>query len=414
MKRRVVVTGMGAISPLGNDVPTTWEGIVAGRSGVAQITNFDTTGFRTTIGAEAKGFDVRKYVSAKDARRMDPFVQFAVAAAHEAIDDARIDFDGHVGERTAVIIGSGVGGMYTIIEQALILDRRGPSRVSPFLIPMCLPETAASMIAIEFGLRGPNMAVTSACATGANAIGEGMHMIRRGVSDVAVCGGTEAGVQALAVAGFSSLRAISERNDEPTRASRPFDKDRDGFVVGEGAGVLVLEELEHARARGARIHAELIGYGSNDDAYHITAPPEDGSGATECMRQALEEAGISADDIDYINAHGTSTPLNDVTETRALKAALGPAAYRIPASSTKSMTGHLLGATGALEAILCVKAIQDNIMPPTINLDNPDPECDLDYVPHQARRGEIRTVLSNSFGFGGHNVCLIIRQFEEV
>lgn len=409
MTRRVMVTGMGTVSPLGNNLATTWDAIVAGRSGVGPITRFDTTGYKTTIAAEVKGFDPKEHFAPKDIRRLDPFVQYALVASREAIKDAQLDLNG-VAERTAVIIGSGIGGISTVTEQTIVLHERGPSRVSPFLIPMILPETAASMVAIEFGLKGPNMAVTSACATGANAIGEAGEMIRRGAADVAICGGTEAGIIPVAVAGFSVMRALSERNDEPQRASRPFDRQRDGFVIGEGAGILVLEERERALARGATIYAELVGYGSTDDAYHITAPDQDGSGAAACMRQALASAELRPEDVDYINAHGTSTPLNDTIETRAIKTVFGEHAYRIAVSSTKSMTGHLLGAAGALEAILSIKAQQCGIIPPTINLDEPDPECDLDYVPHQARKADLITVMSNSFGFGGHNVCLIFRR----
>ncbi len=416
MTRRVVVTGMGVICPVGNDLPTAWANLIAGKSGVGPITHFDASAYRTTIAAEIKGFDAKDHFGAKEARRMDPFAQYAVVAAREAVRDAALnpeELRNHLGERTAVIIGSGIGGMGTVTEQILTLFERGPAKVSPFLIPMILPETAASMVALEFGLRGPNMAVTSACATGANAIGEASEMIRRGAADLALCGGSEAGVIPISVAGFSAMRALSERNDEPEHASRPFDRDRDGFVVGEGAGILVLEALEHARARGARIYAELVGYGTNDDAYHITAPDEKGAGAAACMRLALESAQMQPEEVDYINAHGTSTPLNDATETRAIKAVFGEHAYRLAVSSTKSMTGHLLGAAGAVEAIFSVMALREGVIPPTINLDHPDPECDLDYVPHQARRAAVRAVLSNSFGFGGHNVCLIFRRLEE-
>jgi len=410
MNRRVVVTGMGTISPLGNDLPTTWAAIIAGRSGVGPITRFDTTDFKTTIAAEVKGFDPKAHFPPKEARRMDLFVQYALVAGREAIRDSGLSFDGALQERTAVIIGSGIGGMNTLVEQLLVLKERGPNRVSPFFVPMVLPDTAAGTLAIEFGLKGPNMAVTSACASGANAIGEAYEMIRRGVVDVAVCGGTEAAILELAVAGFSVMRALSERNAEPERASRPFDRQRDGFVIGEGASVLVLETLDHALRREASIYAELVGYGSTDDAFHITAPDENGTGAAACMRQALASARLAPEQISYINAHGTSTPLNDITETRAIKAVFGPQAYRIPVSSTKSMTGHLLGAAGALEAVLSVKALQTNIVPPTINLDEPDPDCDLDYVPHQAREMPLSAVMSNSFGFGGHNACLIFKK----
>jgi len=413
---RVVITGMGAVSPLGNDLPTTWQGIVAGKSGVGPVTKFDVTDYKTTIAAEARQFDPNDHFPARDVRRIDTFVQFALVAAREALGDAGFSaesFTGGLGERTAVIIGSGIGGMATVTEQNRVLFERGPGRVSPFLIPMILPESAASMVAIEFGLKGPNMAVTSACATGANAIGEAYRMIQYGMADLGVCGGSEAGVIEIALAGFGAMRAISVRNDEPERASRPFDRERDGFVIGEGAGILVLESLEHALARGATIHGELIGYSSNDDAYHITAPDPDGAGATACMKLALASAGLQPEQIDYINAHGTSTALNDATETRAIKVALGKHAYRVPISSTKSMTGHLLGAAGALEAALSIRALETGIIPPTINLEFPDPECDLDYTPNQARRAELRTALSNSFGFGGHNVCLVFQSWQD-
>ena len=412
--RRVVVTGLGTISPLGHDVPTTWAGIVAGRSGVAPITKFDTTGYRTTIAAEVKDFDAKQHFPPKDVRRMDPFSQYALVAAREALRDAAFTFDNGRAERTAVVVGSGIGGITTTSEGVLLLNERGPGRVSPFLVPMILPETPASMIAIEFGAKGPNMAVTSACASGANAIGEAYEMIRRGAVDAAVCGGTEAGIVPIAVASFSVMHALSERNDEPQRASRPFDCQRDGFVIGEGAGILILETLEQALRRGARVYAELVGYGSTDDAFHITAPDPDGAGATACMRLALASGGLAPEVIDHINAHGTSTPLNDATETRAIKAVFGPHAYRIPVCSTKSMTGHLLGAAGALEALLSIKAMECSLVPPTINLDEPDPACDLDYVPHRARQAELATIMSNSFGFGGHNACLIFRKMGEV
>lgn len=413
MTRRVVVTGMGTVTPLGNDLPTTWAGILAGRSGVGPITRFDTTEYRTKIAAEVKNFDPKDYLSPKDARRFDRFVQYAIAAAREAIRDADLTIDQSLGRQTAVIIGSGIGGIGTIAEQNEVLLTRGPSRISPFCIPTILPETAASMVAIEFGITGPNMAITSACATGANCIGEAAEMIRRGAVEMAICGGTEAGVVGLSIAAFSVMRAISERNDDPERASRPFDRDRDGFVIGEGAGIVVLESLERALERGATIYAELAGYGSTDDAFHITAPEENGEGAVECMRQALSSAGLLPEQIDYINAHGTSTPLNDVTETRAIKKLFGDHAYKLAVSSTKSMTGHLLGAAGAVEAIFSIKALQDGMLPPTINLDNPAPECDLDYVPLQARPRKLNAVLTNSFGFGGHNACLIFTPYKE-
>ena len=413
MARRVVVTGMGILSPVGSDVPSTWDAIAAGRSGVATITKFDATDHRTKIAAELKGYDPQDHFNSKELRRIDPFTQYALVAAREAVQDAGLTVDDETARRTAVIIGSAVGGITTMTEQTLILHERGPDRVSPFMIPRILPETASSMVAIEYGFKGPNMAVTSACATSANAIGTAYDMVRYGIADVALCGGAEAAVIPITLIGFATMRAVSRRNDEPTRASRPFDRDRDGFVIAEGSGVLVLEALEHAQARGARIHAEIIGYGSNDDAFHITAPDPNGAGAAACMRIALDDAHLNPEDIDYVNAHGTSTPLNDVTETQAIKATFGEYAHQVAISSTKSMTGHGLGSAGVFEAIISIRAIQTNIAPPTINLDNPDPECDLDYVPHVAREMEIRTVLSNSFGFGGHNACLIFRELGE-
>ncbi len=413
---RVVVTGMGAVSPLGNDLASTWDGIVAGRSGVGPITRFDATGYRTTIAAEVHSFDAEAHFPARDVRRMDSCAQYALVAAREALRDAALSdeaFADGLGARTAVVIGSGIGGMGTVTEQLRVLIERGPGKVSPYLIPMILPESAASMVAIEHGLRGPNMAVTSACATGANAIGEGVQMIRQGRADVCVAGGSEASVLEIAMAGFGAMRALSTRNEDPARASRPFDRDRDGFVVGEGAGILVLESLAHALARGATVRAEVLGYGTNDDAYHITAPEPDGAGATACMRLALSSAGIEPERVDYVNAHGTSTVLNDITETKAIKAVFGEHAYRLPVSSTKSMTGHLLGAAGALEAILCVCALESSTVPPTMNLEHPDPDCDLDYVPGRARQVAISTALSNSFGFGGHNVSLVFSRYQD-
>ncbi|MHB1295602.1 MAG: beta-ketoacyl-ACP synthase II [Anaerolineae bacterium] len=412
MSRRVVITGMGAISPLGPDLAASWDAVVAGQSGVGSITRFDTTGFKSTIAAEIKGFDAKDHFPPKEARRMDPFVQYALVASRQAMQDAGYTPTEEQCTRTAVVVASGIGGITTTTQQTMVLAERGPDRVSPFLIPMILPDTAAAMVAIEFNLRGANMAVTSACASGANAIGEAYEMIRRGAVDAALCGGTEAGIVPIAVAGFAVMGALSTRNDAPQRASRPFDRARDGFVIGEGAAILLLESLEQAQARGARIYGELVGYGSTDDAFHIAAPAEDGAGAVGCMANALQQAGLAPEAIDYINAHGTSTPLNDVIETRAVKTILGQHAYRTIISSTKSMTGHLLGAAGALEAAFSLKALQTGIVPPTINLDDPDPECDLDYVPHQAREVALRTAMSNSFGFGGHNACLVFSRFR--
>lgn len=410
MARRVVVTGLGALSPLGLDATSTWAGVCAGRSGVAPITRFDTTAYSTRIAAELKGYDPSAYFPGREARRLDPFVQYAVVAAREAFHDAGLEVSEQLGPRTAVIIGTGIGGMSTLTEQTLLLQSRGPSRTSPFMVPMILPDSAPGNVALEFKLRGPNMDITSACASGANAIGEAYEMIRRGAADVALSGGTEASVLPLAIAGFSVIHALSERNDDPQRASRPFDKDRDGFVMGEGACILVLEEYERALARGVRIYAELVGYGSTDDAFHMVAPDAEGGGAIACMRIALESANLLPEAIGYINAHGTSTELNDITETHAIKQVFGAHAYHLAVSSSKSMTGHLLGASGAIEAVITIKAVQEGILPPTINLDQPDPRCDLDYVPHRARQQQVEYALSNSFGFGGHNACLIFRK----
>lgn len=409
MNKRVVVTGLGALSPLGANVSETWSSAVAGKSGVNRITRFQPEGFRTQIAAELKDYDPKAHFAPKDLRRMDPFMQYALVAAREAVADAGLPV-GELGERTAVVVGSGIGGIQTLADQVRDLVQRGPSRVSPFLIPMILPDMAGAMISLEFGLKGPNMSICSACASAANAIGEGLEMIRRGVADVALVGGSEAGITPIGVAGFSAMRAISERNDDPEHASRPFDRDRDGFVIGEGSAILVLERLEDAQARGAHIYCELSGYGATDDASHVTAPDENGAGARACMQKALESAGLSTVDVDYINAHGTGTPLNDVTETRAIKALFGERAYSVPVSSTKSTHGHLLGAAGALEAVLSIKAIEHGILPPTMNLDNPDDECDLDYVPKEARTANVQVVLSNSFGFGGHNACLVFNR----
>ena len=412
MAVRVVVTGMGAVSPLGNDLPTSWSAAVAGRSGITRITHFDPEGYRSQIAGEVKNLDPNDHFDRREAKRMDPVLYYALIAGREAVADAGMTTPLDNTERFGAIVASGIGGLTTTSEQVEVLLKRGPDRVSPFLVPMILPDAAASRIAIEFGLRGPNMAVTSACASGANAIGEAYATIRRGSADAMLCGGSEAGIVPIGVAGFAAMRALSERNDEPEKASRPFDKDRDGFVIAEGAAILVLEALDHARARGARIHGELVGYGATDDAYHIAAPLDDGAEAARCMRLALAEAGLTPEEVGYINAHGTSTPLNDVTETRAIRAALGEAADDIAVSSTKSVTGHLLGAGGALEAAFTLKALQEGILPPTMNLDDPDPECDLDYVPNVAREASVRVALSNSFGFGGHNACLAFRRWE--
>jgi 3-oxoacyl-[acyl-carrier-protein] synthase II len=407
-----VITGLGAVTPLGNDVPTTWNNVIAGRSGAGPITHFDSSGYKTRFACEVKDFDVSPLLGKKEARRLDRFAQFAVAAAKQALDDSGLAVTPDNSWRYGVYLGTGIGGIGTLEAETRLSAAKGPDRVSPFMVPMMLPDMAAAQVAIQFGLRGPNMAVVTACASGNNAIGDAVDCIRRDAADVMLAGGTEAAIIPIAIAGFANMTAISSRNDAPERASRPFDKERDGFVIGEGAAVLVLEELQHALARGARIYGEVIGYGSTADAHHITAPEETGAGAAQAMRVALKQAAIQPDQIDYINAHGTSTPLNDKSETAAIKAVLGEAAYRVPISSTKSMTGHLLGAAGAIEALFCVKVINEGIIPPTINYEQPDPECDLDYVPNAARQKQVNVVMSNSFGFGGHNAVVIFRRYE--
>jgi 3-oxoacyl-[acyl-carrier-protein] synthase II len=379
---------------------------------VDYITHYDTSDHKTKFAAQVKGFDGAAMFGAREARRMDRFAQFALAAAFQAVQNANLPINDDNRDRIGCVIGSGVGGISTLFEQVQVYNTRGPSRVSPFLVPMMIPDTAGGMVAIHLGVRGPNLAVVTACATGTNAIGEAAEIIRRGQADVILAGGSEAGVIPIAMAGLSAMTALSTRNDDPRGASRPFDLHRDGFVMGEGAGMLVLEALEHAQARGAPILAEFLGYGSTNDAYHVSAPAENGAGAARCMRMAIEDAGLRLEDIDYINAHGTSTPLNDRSETAAIKTVFGELAYRIPISSTKSMTGHLLGASGAIEALFCVKVLQDGILPPTINYTTPDPECDLDYVPNQARSVAVEKVMSNSFGFGGHNAVIILGKFE--
>jgi 3-oxoacyl-[acyl-carrier-protein] synthase II len=390
-----------------------WRNIIAGRSGVDYITHYDPSEYKVKIAAEVKGFDGAVLFGAREARRMDRFTQFALAAAAQALEDSGLEITDRNRNRIGAVIGTGIGGLGTLFDQMKVFLERGPSRVSPFLVPMMLPDTAAGMIAIHFGVRGPNMAIVTACATGSNSVGEAAEIIRRGQADVMLAGGSEAAIIPIAMAGLGVMTALSTRNDEPERASRPFDLNRDGFVMGEGAAVLVLESLQHARARGARILAELIGYGSTNDAFHISAPAENGAGAALCMRMALQEAGLEIDQIDYINAHGTSTLLNDKSETAAIKTVFGEQAYNIPVSSTKSMTGHLLGAAGAVEAIIGVKVIQDGVIPPTINYETPDPECDLDYVPNEARRARVERVMSNSFGFGGHNATIILSKYGD-
>jgi len=412
MHKKVVVTGVGTISPVGNDPETAWHQILTGQSGVGPITHYDASEYKTHFAAEVKDFDPIALYGSREARRMDRFAQFAVAACMQAIENAHLEINDGNRDRIGVIIGSGIGGLGTLFEQMQVFFERGPSRVSPFLVPMMLPDTAAGMVAIYLGLRGPNMAVVTACATGTNAVGEAAELIRRGQADVILAGGSEAVIVPIAMAGLGVMTALSTRNDEPQRASRPFDLHRDGFVMGEGSAILLLESEEHAISRSATILAEVTGYGATNDAYHISAPAENGAGAAICMRNALQHAQLNLNDIHYINAHGTSTPLNDKSETAAIKTVFGEQAYNVPISSTKSMTGHLLGASGALEALICTLAIRDQVMPPTINYETPDPDCDLDYVPNTCRPGKLQHVMSNSFGFGGHNATIILSQPE--
>jgi len=409
-EKRVVITGLGLVTPLGHDVPTTWDALVHGRSGVGPITHFEASEYPARIAAEVKEFDPDSLFGRREARRMDRFTQFAMTAAGQALDDSGLTVTDANARRVGAVIGSGIGGIIAILEQVEVLRERGPRRVSPFLVPMMLPDTAPGQVAISYGLKGPNFAVISACASGANAIGEAAEVIRRGAADAMLAGGAEAAIVPLACAGFTVMQAVSTRNDEPERACRPFDATRDGFVMGEGSGVVVLESEAHARARGARIYAELIGYGATADAFHITAPDETGDGAARAMQAALDQAAIPLQQVGYLNAHGTSTVLNDKGETAAIKTVFGDHAYQLAVSSTKSMTGHLLGAAGAIEAIFSVLALTEGVLPPTINYEHPDPECDLDYVPNKTRRVPVDVAMSNSFGFGGHNACLIFKR----
>jgi 3-oxoacyl-[acyl-carrier-protein] synthase II len=401
---------MGLVTPVGNDVPSSWSAILAGRSGIGRITEFDHSTFKTHIAAEVKNFDASLYVDKKDTRRMDRFLHFAAAAAQEAVADAKLDVAFFTPRRVGVVVGSGIGGVHILLEQHDIMNERGPRRVSPFTVSGLILNSAAAHISIMLGARGPNYAIATACATGTHTIGEAAEIIRRGSADAMICGGSEAAIVPMAMAGFENMGALSGHNEEPERSSRPFDLHRDGFVMGEGAGILVLERLDLARARGAHIYAELAGYGTTCDAHHVTAPLEDGSGAIDCMQIALDDAGLAPEAVQYINAHGTSTQLNDATETLAIKTVFGDHAYRLAASSTKSMTGHLMGAAGAIEGVFSVLSLRDQMMPPTINYETPDPACDLDYVPNQARAAAIDVVMSNSFGFGGHNATVVFRQ----
>ena len=412
-KRRVVVTGLGTINPLGNDVATTWQKISQGQSGIDTITAFDASEYKTTFAGEVKGFDPQNYFDRKEVRRMSRMTQFALFAAQQAIQDAQLTVTAANKNRIGVVIGSGMGSLDPIVENVALLNERGPYRVSPFFVPMMLADTPAATISIQHGLGGPNMSVATACAKGNDAVGQAARVVQYGAADVMVAGGSEACLMPVAFAGFSVMKALSTRNDSPQTASRPFDQTRDGFVVSEGSAVVVLEELEHALARGAHIYGEFLGYGASADAYHISMPAEDGSGAIEAMRAALADAAIAPKDVDYISAHGTSTPLNDRAETAAVKALFGEAAYDVAISSTKSMHGHLLGASGSLEAIICLQAIQHNLLPPTINYETPDPDCDLDYVPNKARPAQIDVTMSNGFGLGGHNATLVLGRYFE-
>jgi 3-oxoacyl-[acyl-carrier-protein] synthase II len=412
MRKRVVITGLGCVSPLGNNLKDTWQALLAGKSGAAPITAFDASKHKTKFAAEVKGFDPVVMFGTRDARKMDRFTQFATSATLEAIEQAGLKIDESNCDRVGILIGTGIGGIITLLEQYEVMRERGPERVSPFLIPMMISDSAAGSIAIRVGARGPNMALATACASGTNALGEAAEMIRRGSADVMIAGGAEAAITSLSMAGMNVMTALSTRNDDPQRASRPFDKNRDGFLMGEGSGMLILESLEYAQARGAKILCEFTGYGTSDDAHHISAPAENGAGAAISMSLALQNADLKPADISYINAHGTSTYLNDKSETAAIKTVFGEQAYKIPVSSTKSMTGHLLGASGALEGAISAMVLMNNILPPTINYETPDPFCDLDYVPNQPRTAEPNYVMSNSFGFGGHNATLILGRYK--
>ncbi|MCM3411967.1 beta-ketoacyl-ACP synthase II [Metabacillus litoralis] len=410
-KKRVVVTGLGALTPIGNDVQTSWQNAINGVSGVGPITRIDSEPYPAKVAAELKDFDVEQFMDKKDARKMDRFTQYAVAASFMAVKDANLEITDEIAPRVGVWIGSGIGGMETFEQQYRTLLEKGPRRVSPFFVPMLIPDMATGQVSIALGAKGFNSCTVTACATGTNSIGDAYRVIERGEADVMITGGAEAPLTEMSFAGFTANKALST-NPDPKTASRPFDKDRDGFVMGEGAGIIVLEELEHALARGATIYAEIVGYGATGDAYHITAPAPNGEGGSRAMKMAIERSGLNANEIDYINAHGTSTPYNDKFETLAIKEVFGEHANKLAISSTKSMTGHLLGAAGGVEAIFSILAIKEGILPPTINLQTPDPDCDLDYVPNEARKQEINTALSNSLGFGGHNATIIFKKYQ--
>jgi 3-oxoacyl-[acyl-carrier-protein] synthase II len=410
---RVVVTGLGLITALGNDLASSWEALCQGKSGVAEITNFDTSEYRVHFGAEVKNFDPLPYMDRKEVRRNDPYEQIAIATTKQALAQAGLQITEENGDDIGVYIGSGIGGLVTLHDQFKVLYSKGPDRISPFFINMMIVDGAPGIVSILTGAKGPNFAIVSACATSANTIGEAWETIRRGDAKAMIAGGAERGITPIAMAAFDNMRALSRRNDDPQGASRPFDATRDGFVMGEGAGMFILEDLDFARARGAKILAELVGYAATGDAYHVTEPAPEGAGLVRAMRRALQKADLRPEQVDYINAHGTSTPYNDRTETQAIKACFGDHAYRLAVSSTKSMTGHTLGAAGAVESVVCVMSILTGIIPPTINLHHPDAECDLDYVPNQARQATVNIAMTNSMGFGGHNACLIFKRFEE-
>ena len=413
MRRRVVVTGLGAVTPVGNDVATTWQALLAGKSGAANITKFDATNFSVRFAAEVKGFDALQYMDRKEAKRSDLYTQYAVAASLQARKDAGLEQGSFVPENCGVIIGSGIGGLKTFEEQHDVYRTHGPNRISPFFIPMFISDIAAGVVSMRLGAKGPNYATVSACATSAHAIGDAFRTIQYGDADIMLAGGSEAAVTPMSIGGFANMTALSERNDSPETASRPFDATRDGFVMGEGAGVVVLEELEHARRRGAHIYGEVIGYAATGDAYHLTGQPPEHEGLQRSMRKAMADGRVGINDVQYINAHGTSTPLNDPNESKAIKAVFGEQAYALSVSSTKSATGHMLGAAGSVEFIACTLAIRDGMVPPTINYSTPDPECDLDYTPNAPRKRDIEVAMSNSSGFGGHNVSIAVRRWHE-
>lgn len=412
-KRRVVVTGVGLITPVGIGVEESWKGLIEGRSGIRKLTRFDATAFATQIAGEVEGFNPEDYIEPKEIKKMDRFIHLAIAASDMAVKDSELKITDSNAERVGVIIGSGMGGLPAIEHYHSVLLEKGPRRITPFFIPMLIINLAGGHVSMKYGAKGPNSAVATACATGSHSIGDAFKIIQRGDADAMIAGGTESVITPMGIGGFNAMKALSTRNDEPEKASRPFDADRDGFVMGEGVGIMVLESLEHARSRGARIYAEIAGYGMTADAYHMTSPAPEGEGAARCMAVALKDGGVDASEVDYINAHGTSTKYGDELESIAIKTVFKGHASKLAVSSTKSMTGHLLGAAGGVEAVVCVLSMRDNIVPPTINLENPDPQCDLDYVPHKARKMDVNCVMSNSFGFGGTNACLVFKRLKE-